>query len=50
VGYEPQIDAKGKRLIWLEDHWLSKLCAMCKPGESYSNVILRIVELEAGKR
>ncbi len=50
VGYAPQTNAKGERMIWIEDHWLSKLCAMRRPGESYSDVILRIVELEAGKR
>ena len=51
VGYEPQTNAKGERMIWIEDHWLSKLCALRRPGESYSDVILRIVELggrEAG--
>jgi hypothetical protein len=32
-------------VIWIEDHWLSK--PMHRPGESYSDVILRLVELEA---
>ena len=50
VGYEPQLNAKGERMIWIENHWPSKLCAMRRPGENYSDVILRIVEMEAGKR
>jgi hypothetical protein len=29
----------------LEEVWLGKLDAMRKPGESYSDVILRLVEL-----
>ena len=45
VAYEPEPNAKGERLIWLEEVWLSKLNAMRKPGESYSDVILRLVEL-----
>ena len=45
VAYEPEPNAKGERVIWLEEVWLSKLNAMRKPGESYSDVILRLVEL-----
>jgi predicted CopG family antitoxin len=47
VGYEPQLNAKGERLIWIEQTWHAKLAAMRAPGESYSNVILRLIELEA---
>jgi hypothetical protein len=47
VAYEPEPNAKGERVIWLEEVWLSKLNAMRKPGESYSDVILRLVELGA---
>lgn len=25
VGYEPELNAKGERLIWLEEIWLNKL-------------------------
>jgi len=32
-------------LIWVEEIWCDKLNAMRKPGESYSDVILRPVEL-----
>jgi hypothetical protein len=31
-------------LIWLEPHALSKLCALLDPGESYSDVILKLLE------
>ncbi len=43
VGYEPQTNAKGERLIWLEEVWISKLTALRRPSESYSDVILRLV-------
>jgi hypothetical protein len=34
---------KGERLIWLERRFVDRLAAMRGPGESYSDVILRIV-------
>jgi len=42
VAFEPQPNAKGERLIWIEERWLNKLDAMRQPGESYSDVILRL--------
>ncbi len=45
VGYEPQLNAKGERLIWLEAAVVDRLMAMRGPGESYSDVILRLVAL-----
>jgi hypothetical protein len=33
---------RGERLIWLEDAMADRLGAMRRPGESYSDVILRI--------
>jgi hypothetical protein len=42
VGYEPEIDAKGERLIWIERKWADQLGAMRGPGETYSDVILRL--------
>jgi hypothetical protein len=50
VGYESQPNAKGERLIWIEAAIVDRLGAMRGPGESYSDVILRLVELEAGQR
>jgi hypothetical protein len=50
VGYEPQTNAKGERMIWLEASVVDRLMAMRGPGESYSDVILRLVEIEAGQR
>ena len=47
VGYEPELNAKGERLIWLEAAFLDRLRAMRRPGESYSDVILRLAQLEA---
>jgi hypothetical protein len=47
VGYEPKLNAKGERLIWLEAAVLDRLRAMRRPGESYSDVILRLAHLEA---
>ena len=37
---------RGERLIWLEEVWVDRLGAMRRPGESYSAVILRLVEME----
>ena len=36
------------RMIWLESRVLDRLRAMRGPGESYSDVILRLVEIERG--
>jgi hypothetical protein len=40
VGYEAERTEKGERLIWLEER--NKLTTMRGPGESYSDVILRV--------
>ena len=42
VGYENATNEKGERLIWLEPGVVDRLKAMRGPGESYSDVILRI--------
>ena len=47
VGFEPKIDAKGQHLIWVEAAVADRLTAMRRPSESLSDVILRLVELEA---
>ena len=38
VANEPEPNAKGERLIWLEEIWLNKLDAMRQPSESDSDV------------
>jgi hypothetical protein len=43
VGYENKTNAKGERLIWLDPTVLNRLRAMRGPGESWSDVILRLV-------
>jgi hypothetical protein len=50
VGYEAQTNAKGERLVWLESAVVDRLTALRGPGESYSDVIRRLVEIEAGHR
>jgi hypothetical protein len=42
TGYENAIDERGNRLIWLERRWLDKLNSYRRPGEDYSDVILRV--------
>ena len=50
VGYESEPCPKGERWIWLEEAWANKLAAVRMPGESYSDAILWLVELEAAGR
>jgi hypothetical protein len=52
ICFELVLNAKGERLIWIEQVWADKLRAVRGPGESYSDVILRLVAMEAveGKR
>ena len=40
--YEPAVDEGGLRYIWLEARWLDRLKSYRGPGESYSEVILRL--------
>jgi hypothetical protein len=42
VGYENETNERGERLIWLDHTVVSRLKAMRGPGESFSDVILRI--------
>jgi predicted CopG family antitoxin len=46
VGYENKTNERGERLIWLERAVVDGLRAMRGPGESYSDVILRLVAAE----
>jgi hypothetical protein len=42
VSYENKVNEKGERLIWLDPHVVDRLRALRGPGESYSDVILRL--------
>jgi hypothetical protein len=44
TGYENAVNDKGERLVWLERRMLDKLNSYRRPGESYSDVILRLAE------
>jgi hypothetical protein len=46
VGFEPGLDAKGQRLIWVEAAVVGRLAGMRGPGEDYSDVILRVAAAE----
>ena len=41
-GFENKVNEKGERLIWLDPTVVNRLRAMRGPGESYSDVILRL--------
>jgi hypothetical protein len=42
VGCEAEVGANGERLIWLAPNVGDRLTAVRGPGESYSDVILRL--------
>ena len=42
VGYENKTDEHGQRLIWLDRSVVDRLRSLRGPGESYSDVILRL--------
>jgi hypothetical protein len=44
LGVEREADAKGERQIWLERKFVDRLRLLRGPGESYSDVILRLAE------
>src|SRR5271165_554793 len=50
VSYEAEPDEKGERLIWVEAAVLERLRTMRRAGVSYSDVILRLVQIEAKGR
>ena len=43
VGYENAVKERGERLIWLDHAVVARLRTMREVGESYSDVILRLV-------
>ena len=45
----PSANERGERLIWLEDAMADRLGALRGPGETYSDVILRIAAEKATK-
>lgn len=49
VGFERDPDANGERLIWLEPRMVNRLRAMRGPGESFSDVIIKLVEQESDR-
>jgi hypothetical protein len=49
VGYETKLSDDGRIFIWLEKGALSLLDALRQPGEGYSEVILRMAQIEASR-
>jgi hypothetical protein len=49
VAYEAELNEQGERLIWLADAMADRLGAMRGPGESYSDVIMRLVEADGSR-
>jgi hypothetical protein len=49
VGFERERAHNGDVWIWLDHAAIAKLKASCAPGESYSDVILRLAEVTAGR-
>ena len=47
ISYENKIDEDGNRLIWLDLDVVARLNAMRGPGQSYSDVIVRLATKEA---
>ncbi len=41
-GYENEVNERGERYVWLPPHVVDRLRAQRRPGESYSDVILRL--------
>jgi hypothetical protein len=50
VGYEAKPSGDGEVFLWLEKHAVVQLDLMRGAGESYSDVILRLADIEAAKR
>ena len=42
VSYENAFNQRGERYVWLPPNVVDRLKAMRRPGESYSDVILRV--------
>jgi hypothetical protein len=48
VGFEENRAPDGKFYVWLALTYVDRLRAMRKPGESYSDVIVRLAEASEG--
>jgi hypothetical protein len=48
VGFEPQRAPNGHYFVWLEPRYVDRLKALRSPGESYSDVIVRLAEASEG--
>jgi predicted CopG family antitoxin len=46
VAVEPTVDERGERTVWLNRTVADRLGAMRAAGESYSDVVLRLIEQE----
>jgi hypothetical protein len=42
IGYENKVNEKSERLVWLDRAVVDRLRALRGPGESHSDVILRV--------
>jgi hypothetical protein len=42
IGYENKVNEKSERLVWLDRAVVDRLRALRDPGESHSDVILRV--------
>jgi hypothetical protein len=42
VGFENKTNERGERLVWVESNVVDRLRALRGPGESYSDVIIRV--------
>jgi hypothetical protein len=47
MSFQNATNERGERLIWLDHAVVNRLRAMRGPGESYSDVIMRVVEAGA---
>ena len=53
AGYEAEANERGERYVWLPPNVVARLSGMRGPGESYSDVVLRLasgVEPRHGRR
>ena len=49
VSYENPGNAKGQRYVWLDPKVVEHLRALRGPGESYSDVIIRLAKGDGGE-